>query len=122
MTYKELIEKFELFANSHVDISRFKCDTLDRMDNFSNESERFPLFYIAPINSVQNFYNTNYKSISYSFRAFFLVPRIDLENTKLDNNINLNQTTTNLNQCEMIMRHFTLFLDNNFDKDRKSVV
>ena len=115
MTYKEIIEDFESFANNHPDVAKFKSDTLDRMDDFSNSNEVFPMLYIAPISSNPLFYDSGYKATNYSFRVFSLVPRIDLEEVEKDNILNLNQTTTNLNQCAMILQHFRLYLDNKYD-------
>ena len=111
MKYKDIIREFEIFANVHPDVAKFKSDTVDRLDNFSNENEVFPMLYVSPISNVPIIYPSEYSATIFSFRAFVLVPRIDLEEIALDNDINLNQTNTNLEQCQLIINHFKTHLN-----------
>lgn len=119
--YKEIIEVFKNFAENHIDVMRFHADTEDRFDDFSNFGEEFPLMYFSPISSSPVIYPSMYKSISYTFLVKCVVPRFDLEQVEDDHDINYNQTTQNLNQTDLIFRHFLIFMQEKFDNVNFSI-
>lgn len=104
MKYTQIVQLLEQFANKHKDVQRFKADTLDRLPDFEMESEAFPIIYAVPTIPYSGVNSTSgYKYKRYTFDIHCLVPRIDTDDTDLDNVILLNQTTANINQTSQIL-------------------
>lgn len=122
MTNKELVLMFDNFFNSHPDVERFKSDTEDRIDDFLNSGETFPAVYCV-LNS-QNFteYPSGYKADTFSYDLFVLVRRLDFKEKKKDDDLNLNQTQNNIEQCSIIASHFCQFLEKYFDSLNTSIL
>lgn len=121
MTNKELVLMFKDFFNAHPDVERFKSDTEDRIDDFLNSAETFPAVY-AVLN-YQNFteYPSGYKADTFSYDLFVLVRRLDFKEKKKDDDLNLNQTQNNIEQCSVIASHFCQFIEKYFDSVNSSI-
>lgn len=121
MTNKELVLMFENFFNAHPDVERFKSDTEDRIDEFLNSSETFPAVYA--VLTSQNFteYPSGYKADTFSYDLFVLVRRLDFKEKKKDDDLNLNQTQNNIEQCSIIASHFSQLIEKYFDSLSTSI-
>lgn len=102
MNYVNIITLLDNFSNIHIDVKRFKSDTLDKLSDTSNMSESFPLLYAVPINQKVSKNVNQYKSNEFIFDIYCLVPKIYLE-TEEDDVVLLNQTNNNLNQTQKIL-------------------
>lgn len=122
MNYINIITVFEEFKQQNLLLQRFRSDTLDRINNFSNESELFPILYAVPI-SVTDFINhqVNYSYKIYNFNLYCLVKRVEVvddEDLPEDfENIFDNQTNINLNHTEKILIDLISFIRNYNESD-----
>lgn len=110
MNYTNIIQLFEQFADKHLMVQRFKSDSYDKLSDFSNESESFPILYVIPQLSTPVKTVNGYNLIRSTFQVYCLVPRIDLIPTE-DDVILLNQTNNNINICTKIITDLYYSLD-----------
>jgi len=116
MNYINVLQIIEDFANQHPGVKRFKSDTLDRIEDFTNHDEDFPLLY-AVLNNVMKIKTlAEYNADVYSFNVYCLTARIDI-NLERDNKLVLNQTNRNLSLTYSILCDLIDYLDNQDDND-----
>lgn len=110
MNYINVLQIIEDFANQHPGVKRFKSDTLDRIEDFTNNGEDFPLLY-AVLNNVMKIKTlAEYNADVYSFNVYALTARIDIE-LQRDNKTILNQTNRNLSLTYGILSDMVDYLD-----------
>lgn len=122
MTNKELVLMFDNFFSSHPDVERFKSDTEDRIDDFLNSDETFPAVYAVLTSQNPTEYPSGYKADTFSYDLFVLVRRLDFKEKKKDDDLNINQTQTNVEQCSIIASHFCQFIKKYFDSVNSLIV
>lgn len=111
MNYINVIQIIETFADLHPGVKRFKSDTLDRIEDFTNHGEDFPLLYMV-LNNISKLKTlSEYTADVYSFNIYALTPRIDID-LDLDNKVLLNQTNRNLSLTYGILTDLINYLDN----------
>lgn len=115
MNIKSIVRLIDNFANQHINVKRFKFDTLDRMPDFTGYNEAYPVLYAVLTNL--NKYNTNsYNYIVYTLNIYCVVPRYDVI-PKEDNIIDLNQTLNNTDITSHILNDLINYLDDQDDNN-----
>lgn len=106
---KSIVRLIDNFARQHMNVKRFKFDTLDRMPDFTGYAEAYPVLYAVLTNL--NKYNTNsYNYLVYTLNIYCGVPRFDII-PKEDNDIELNQTLNNMDIASHILNDLVNYLD-----------
>jgi hypothetical protein len=52
VSYQKILNAFEDFANSHLQIQRFESEFEEQLPNFATEKENYPILFVAPSNSI----------------------------------------------------------------------
>lgn len=69
--YITLLQVLESFANSHLQVRRFKSDFLEQLGNFGTATEEYPVLYVVPENA--NFFNELHTDLtSFTLRVYCL--------------------------------------------------
>ena len=112
--YINIVEMIKQFSDKHMDVKRFKSGTLDQFPDFGDEDESYPIIYSVFKNHNINNYDSGYKSITYTFDIYCLVPRIDVIPSE-SNDILLNQNNNNFNQTSIILNELYYSLDDIYE-------
>lgn len=101
MNYMNVIHYFADFANNDLRINKFGSDTLDKLPNFADKDEKFPLLYVVPINQYKINNVNGYKANRFIFNIYCLSPIIQIFES--DESVNTNQTSININETFTIL-------------------
>lgn len=89
ISYIRLLNAFEAFSNAHLQIRRFAADFPEQLPNFGTESEKFPILFVSPDNTI---FDENANQFTVTVSAFDI-----LEKDRSNINTVLSDTNTILN-------------------------
>jgi hypothetical protein len=49
ISYQQLVDKIQFFADNHKQVKRFGADFPEQMPNFATEGESWPILYVSPV-------------------------------------------------------------------------
>ena len=52
VSYKKILNAFEDFATSHLQIKRFESEFEEQLPNFATEKENYPILFVSPNSSI----------------------------------------------------------------------
>lgn len=89
ISYIRLLNAFDAFANAHLQIKRFAADFPEQMPNFGTESEKYPILFVSPDNTI---FDENANQFTVTVRCFDII-----EKDRSNINTILSDTNTILN-------------------------
>jgi len=89
ISYIRLLNAFESFSNSHLQIKRFASDFPEQVPNFGTEKENYPILFVSPNNTI---FDENANQFTVDVYCFDII-----EKDRININTILSDTNTILN-------------------------
>lgn len=67
VSYKKLLAEIETFATNHWQIKKFGSDFVSEMPNFATKDEKYPILFIAPVQTLFNMNTTTFIVDAYAW-------------------------------------------------------